>query len=139
MEKANPVISLTIAFVLLFSLAINPDNLQAQTKSTQTQTKSTQTGTKSTQTTTKTTKTATKPAQSVQTKPKTTTPAAKSTQTKPKPVQKTVKPAPVKPADASAIKIGTQTWAKANLNTINLPERRYNSGGKIQPGMGGSR
>jgi len=129
MEKANHVISLTTAFVLLFSLAIKPHNLEAQTKSTQTQT---QTGTKSTQPTTKTTKTVTKPAQSVQTKPKSATPATKSTQTKPKTVQKTTKPVPVNPADASAIKIGTNTWAKANLNTVtfrngdSIPEAKTN-------------
>lgn len=132
MEKANPVISLTVAFVLLFSFGINPDYLEAQTKSTQTQTKSTQTGTKSTQTTTKTTKNVTKPTQPVQTKPKSATPATKSTQTKPKPVQKTSKPVPARPVDASAIKIGTQTWAKANLNTItfrngdSIPEAKTN-------------
>jgi len=109
MEKANPVISLTAAFVLLFSLAITPDNLDAQTKSTQT--KSTQTSTKSTQ--------------SVQTKPKSATPPTKSTQSKSKPVQ-------TKLIDAGAIKIGTQTWTKANLNKITfrngdtIPEAKTN-------------
>ena len=132
MKKTIQVIPLTTAFVLLLSFAVKPHNLEAQTKSTQTQTKTTQTGTKPAQTTTKPAQTTTKPAQSVQTKPKTAAPGAKSTQTKPKPVQKTVKPATVKPADASAIKIGTQTWAKANLNTITfrngdtIPEAKTN-------------
>jgi len=121
MIKANPIITVTAAFVLFFSFGFMTDNIQAQTKSTQ-----------SVQTKPKSTVPVTKSTQAVQTKPKSTQTGTKSTQTKPKPVQKTSKPVPVKPKEAGTIKIGTQIWAMANLNVSifrngdTIPEAKTN-------------
>jgi uncharacterized protein (TIGR02145 family) len=98
MEKANPIITVTAVFMLLFSYGNMSGNIYAQTssKSAQTQTKSTQ---------------------SVQTKPKSTQTTTKSNQTKSKSVQKSSKPVPAaRSKDVGTVRIGTQTWAVANLN-----------------------
>jgi uncharacterized protein (TIGR02145 family) len=133
MEKANPIIAVTAVFILLFSYGNISGNIdhpgglnsdQTTSKSVQTQTKSTQTVTKPVQTKPKSTQTVPKSTQSVQTKPKSTQTKPKSTQTVPKstqtkskPVQKSSTPAPVnKSKDVGIVRIGTQSWAVANLN-----------------------
>jgi uncharacterized protein (TIGR02145 family) len=122
MEKSKMVIRTGAVLILLFSYlnitgsSRGSNSGQTSTKSTQTQTKSTQTTTKSTQTTTKSTKTSTK---STQTKPKTSQPGSKTEPEK-------------KAKDASAVTIGTQTWAVANLNVTTfrngdtIPETKTN-------------
>ena len=126
MEKANPIITVTAVFILLFSygnisdnadhpVRLNPD--QAASKSVQTQTKSTQTVSKSAQTKPKSTQPVQKSAQPVQSKPKSAPTGSKSVQTKSKPAQKKTTPASaVKTKDVGTVRIGTQTWAIANLN-----------------------
>jgi uncharacterized protein (TIGR02145 family) len=145
MKKANPVFTVTAVFIFLFSWGLNSaqttsKSAQTQTKSTQTvskpaqtQTKSTQTVTKSVQTKPKTTQAVPKSTQSVQTKPKSTQPTTKPAQTKTKPVGKSSKPLPAaKPKDTGTVKIGTQSWAVANLNVSTfrngdtIPEARTN-------------
>jgi uncharacterized protein (TIGR02145 family) len=124
MKKANPIITVSAVILFLFSWGLN--SAQTTSKSVQTQTKSTQTVTKPAQIRTKST-------QTVQTKPKSTQTTTKPSQTKSKPVQKSTKPLPVaKPKETGTIKIGTQTWAVANLNVItfrngdSIPEAKTN-------------
>jgi uncharacterized protein (TIGR02145 family) len=152
MEKANPIITVTAVLMFLFSFGNVRDNVSAQatSKSVQTQTKSTQTGSKSVQTKPKSTIPVTKTTQpvqtkpksttpvtkstpSVQTKPKTTTPVTKPTQAKAKPVEKGSVPPPVdKSKDIGIVRIGTQSWALANLNIStfrngdSIPEAKTN-------------
>ena len=160
MEKAKTIITMTGVFMLLFSYgnmsgksdysgASNTDqtttkSVQTETKSAQTQTKSTQTTTKSTQTQTKSTQTTTKPAQtqtkSTQTTTKSTQPQKKSTQTTTKSTQTKTKPAQTgskaepdsKSKDSGTVRIGTQSWAVANLNVStfrngdSIPEAKTN-------------
>jgi len=128
MEKANPIITVTAVFVLLFSYGNMSDNLFAQTTS-----KSVQTQTKSTQTVTKPVQAKPKSTQTVQTKPKSTQTVTKTAQPKSKPVQKSSTPAPAnKSKDVGIVRIGTQTWTVANLNVSTfrngdtIPEARTN-------------
>jgi len=116
MEKAKTLITITGAFVLLFSngnISGNIDHSDGSnsylksSKSVQTKTTSAQTGSKP-----------------VQTK-------SKSTQTKSKPTQKSSKSGPdIKSKDFGTVRIGTQTWAVANLNVStfrngdSIPEAR---------------
>ena len=118
MEKAKTLITITGAFVLLFSngnISGNIDHSDGSnsylksSKSVQTKTTSAQTGSKP-----------------VQTK-------SKSTQTKSKPTQKSSKSGPdIKSKDFGTVRIGTQTWAVANLNVStfrngdSIPEARTN-------------
>ena len=109
MKNAKKFISATGVIILIFSqgnISVNAALSgrkyydQASLKSVQTQTKSTQTVSKP-----------------VQTKTKSIQPGTKSTQTKSKPVPKSSKPAIVnKVKDSSAVTIGSQIWAVANLN-----------------------
>jgi uncharacterized protein (TIGR02145 family) len=149
MEKANPFITVTAIFVLLFSYGNMSGSICAQTtsKSAQTQKKTTQTVTKPVQTQTKSTQTVSKPAQtkpkpsqtvpkstqSVKTKSKSVVAVPKPGQTKSKPVQKSSKPVPVtKSKDSGTVTIGTQNWAVANLNVTTfrngdtIPEAKTN-------------
>lgn len=139
MEKAKTIIAMTGVFVLLFSYGnisgksdysgkSNSD--QTSSKSVQTETKSTQTTTKPAQTQTKSTQTTTK---STQTKTKSTQTKTKSTQTKSKPAQTTSKTdSDSKSKDTGTVRIGTQTWAVANLNVStfrngdSIPEAKTN-------------
>lgn len=114
MEKANPIITVTAVFILLFSYGNISGNIDhpGGLNSDQTTSKSVQTQTKSTQT--KSTQTATKP---VPAKPKSAQTVPKTTQTKSKPVQKSSTPAQAnKSKDVGIVRIGTQSWAVANLN-----------------------
>jgi uncharacterized protein (TIGR02145 family) len=111
MEKAKTIITISSVFMLLFSYGNISGNIdhsdgsisdQESSKSVQTKTKSAQTG-------------------------------SKTTQTKSKPVQKSSKTAPDnKNIDVGTVRIGTQTWALANLNVItfrngdSIPEARTN-------------
>jgi uncharacterized protein (TIGR02145 family) len=142
MEKANPIITVTAVFILLFSNGNISDNIdhpggsnsdQTSSKSVQTQTKSTQTVTKPVQVKPKSTQTVPKSTQPVQTKPKSTQTVPKSVQSKSKSVQKSSTPAPAnKSKDVGIVRIGTQTWAVANLNVSTfrngdtIPEARTN-------------
>jgi uncharacterized protein (TIGR02145 family) len=156
MEKANPIITVTAVFILLFSNGNISDKInypggsnsdQTSSKSVQTQTKSTQTVSKPVQTKPKSTQAVPKSTQSVQTNPKSTQTVTKPVQTKPKsvqtttkpaqtkskPVQKSSKPVPVtRSKDVGTVRIGTQTWAVANLNVSTfrngdtIPEARTN-------------
>ena len=125
MKKKKEIITLTGIFIFLFFYGNISGNIdhpgisysdQVSSKSAQTKTKSTQTGTKSAQTKTKSTKT-----------------SSKSSQTKPKTIQKSSKPeTEIKAKDLSIVKIGTDTWAIANLNVStfrngdSIPEARTN-------------
>jgi uncharacterized protein (TIGR02145 family) len=143
MEKANPIITVTAAFILLFSNGNMSDNIdhpgglnsdQTSSESVRTQTKSTPTVSKPVQTKPKSTQTVPKPTQSVQTKPKSAQTVQKSTQTKSKSLQKSSKPLPVNKIKDSAgtVRIGTQNWAVANLNVTtfrngdSIPEAKTN-------------
>jgi uncharacterized protein (TIGR02145 family) len=143
MEKAKPIITVAAVFILLFSYGGIPDNIdhkggsnsdQISSQTVQTKTQSTQTGTKSVQTKPKpaqpgskstqsvptkpkSAQTGSKSTKSVQTKPKPAQTGTKSTQTKSKSVQKSTNPVPVsKIKDPGTVRIGTQSWAAANLN-----------------------
>jgi Fibrobacter succinogenes major domain (Fib_succ_major). len=125
MEKAKTIITITGVFILLFSYGNMSGNIdhsggsnsdQTSSKSIQTKTKSTQTGSKSVQTKTKSAQT-----------------GSKSTQTKSKSIQKSSKSEPDnKSKDIGTVRIGTQTWAVANLNVStfrngdSIPEARTN-------------
>ena len=125
MEKAKTIITITGVFILLFSYGNMSGNidLSGGSNSDQTSSKSIQTKTKSTQTDSK----------SVQTKTKSTQTKSKSTQTKSKSIQKSSKSEPDnKSKDIGTVRIGTQTWAVANLNVStfrngdSIPEARTN-------------
>jgi uncharacterized protein (TIGR02145 family) len=112
------------------SVQTKTKSVQTGSKSTQTGSKSTQTGSKSTQTGSKSTQTGSKP---VQTKTKPTQTGSKSTQAKSKAIPKSTKSEPVnKITDFRTVRIGTQTWAVANLNVStfqngdSIPEARTN-------------
>ncbi len=117
MGKVKAVFIITGISILTFSFGnISGNNYQpGGLNSDQTSTKATQTNTKSVQTKTKTPTAATKPAQ-----------------TKSKPVQKSSKSEADKSKDSETIKIGTQSWAKANLNVNtfrngdSIPEAKTN-------------
>jgi len=136
MGKANPFISLTAAFVSLFSFGIMPADIQAQTKSTQTQTKTTQTSTKSTQTTTKSTQTTTKPAQTTK---KTCPDGFKINSDKIKTGPEDFKTSTCQANRCRSNQNRYSNLGKSKSEYDHLPEWRYNYGGKNQPGMGGSR
>jgi uncharacterized protein (TIGR02145 family) len=146
MGKAKMIITITGIFLLLFSYGNMPGNIyysggsdsdQTSSKPVQQATKSAQTGSKSVQTKTKSAQTVSKPAQTgskpAQTKTKSAQTGTKSTQTKSKSVQKTSKSAPVNKSIApGTVRIGTQTWAVANLNVStfrngdSIPEAKTN-------------
>jgi uncharacterized protein (TIGR02145 family) len=123
MKRVKLIITGTLALIILFSYVNISGNAslsdgsysdQTTTKSTQTTTKSTQTGSKSTQT-------------------KTTQTSTKSTQTKSKTTPKSSKAEPDnKSKDLETVKIGTQSWAFANLNVNkfrngdSIPEAKTN-------------
>jgi uncharacterized protein (TIGR02145 family) len=118
MKKVKSFIAITGVFILLFSSGSKPGNneITAGLQSQQTTTKSQQTTTKPQQTTTKSKQTSTKP--------KSTT--SKSPTTSSKPAQtKSV-------SDPAVIKIGSQSWAIANLNVSTfrngdtIPEAKTN-------------
>ena len=109
MEKANPIITLTAVFIFLFSYGNISDNTDhpGGSDSDQTSSNSVQTKTKSTQTDSKSVQTKTKPAPT----------GTKSAQTKTKSAQTGSKSAPDnKSKDVGTVRIGTQSWAIANLN-----------------------
>jgi uncharacterized protein (TIGR02145 family) len=124
MGKAITIITITAVSMLLFSNGIMSGNMghsigsdsdQTNPKSVQTKT-TTQTGSKA-----------------VQQKAKSTQTGSKSTQTKSKSVSKSSKPvADNKKKDSGTVRIGTQTWALANLNVStfrngdSIPEARTN-------------
>lgn len=104
MEKAKTIVTIAGVFILLFSYGNMPGNIyhSGGSDSDQTSSKSVQQETK-------------------------------STQTKSKSTQKTSKSAPVnKSKDVGTVRIGTQTWAVANLNVStfrngdSIPEARTN-------------
>jgi uncharacterized protein (TIGR02145 family) len=118
MGKAKTIITIAGIFLLTFSFGGMSGNSShpGASDSDQTTTKSTQTNSKSVQTKTKTTPASTKPAQ-----------------TKSKPVQKSSKSEPEKKSnDSGTVKIGTQSWATANLNVSifrngdSIPEAKTN-------------
>ena len=133
------IITISGVFILLFSYGNMSGNIdhpggsdsdQTSSKSIQAKTKSTQTGSKSVQTKTKPTQPGSK---SVQTKTKPAQPGSKSTQTKSKSIQESSKSEPDnKSKDFGTVRIGTQTWAVANLNVStfrngdSIPEARTN-------------
>lgn len=118
MEKAKTIFTIACVFILLFSYGKMSGNNcytdgsnydQTSSKSVQTKTKSAQTGSKSIQS------------------------GSKSVQTKSKSIQKSSKPASDdKSKFVGTIRIGTQTWAVANLNVSkfrngdSIPEARTN-------------
>jgi uncharacterized protein (TIGR02145 family) len=138
MKKVNPIIAVTAVILTLFSWGLisartTSKSVPTQTKPAQTQTKSSQTVTKPVQTKPKTNQTAPKSTPKVQTKPKSTQTTTKPAQAKSGPVQKSSKPVPAaKPKEEGTVKIGTQSWAVANLNVITflngdtIPEARTN-------------
>jgi uncharacterized protein (TIGR02145 family) len=125
MKRAKWINTITGVFILLFSFGsmsaisnrpVPSDSDQTPVKTAQTKTKTDQTGSKS-----------------VQTKPKTTQTKTKSTQAKTKTAQKTTKPEPEKKKEyPGTVRIGTQTWAVANLNVStfrngdSIPEAKTN-------------
>jgi uncharacterized protein (TIGR02145 family) len=121
MGKAKAVFITAVIFIFSFSFGniTGNKNYQSESVSDQTVTKSTQT-----------TKTDSK---SVQTNTKSTPASTKSAQTKSKSVQKSSKPEPDnKSKDSGTVKIGTQSWALANLNVStfrngdSIPEAKTN-------------
>jgi uncharacterized protein (TIGR02145 family) len=137
MEKAKTIITITGAFIFLFSYGTMSGNIdypvrshsdQTSSKSILTQTKSAQTDPKSVQTKTKSVQTVSKPAQ----------PKTKSGQTVSKPAQTKSTQTVIKPVTATksavpgTVRIGTQTWAIANLNVNtfrngdSIPEAKTN-------------
>jgi uncharacterized protein (TIGR02145 family) len=138
MEKAKNFFTISSLIFFLFSLAnlsagsdrtADESSRQTNSKSApQTKTTTTQTTSKSAQTKTTSTQTVSKSAQT-----KTTTKqSSKSAPAKPKTDQKSTKPEPEKTKDASTLKIGTQSWAAANLNVVTfrngdtIPEAKTN-------------
>jgi uncharacterized protein (TIGR02145 family) len=124
MGKTKTIITISGAFVLLFSYGNMSGNIDhpGAPNSDQTSSKSIQTKTTSTQTVSK----------SAQTKTKSKT-GSKSTQTKSKSTQKSSKSEPDnKSKDVGTIRIGTQAWAVANLNVStfqngdSIPEAKTN-------------
>jgi uncharacterized protein (TIGR02145 family) len=125
MEKAKTIITLTGVFILLFSYGNMSGNIghSGGSISDQTSSRSVQTNPTSNQTSSK----------SVQTKKKTPQTGTKSAQTKSKSIQKSSKSEPDKKnKSVGTVRIGTQTWAIANLNVItfrngdSIPEARSN-------------
>lgn len=110
MEKTKTIVTISGVFILLFSYGTMPGNIDHPVGSNadQTSLKSVQTKTKSTQTDPK----------SVQTKTKSTQKGSKSVQSKKKSAQTESKSEPDKSKDLGNVRIGTQTWAVANLNVI---------------------
>jgi uncharacterized protein (TIGR02145 family) len=118
MGKSKSVFIITGIFILSFSFGnmSGNSNYPGGSKSDQTSTKSTQTNSKS-----------------VQTKTKAPPATAKPAQAKSKPVQKSTKSETEnKSKDSETVKIGTQSWAKANLNVHtfrngdSIPEAKTN-------------
>jgi uncharacterized protein (TIGR02145 family) len=124
MGKAITIITITAVSMLLFSNGIMSGNMGHSIGSD-----SDQTNPKSVQT-----KTTTQPgSKAVLQKAKSTQTGSKSTQTKSKSVSKSSKPvADNKKKDSGTVRIGTQTWALANLNVStfrngdSIPEARTN-------------
>lgn len=146
MKKTKTIIAITGVFIVLFSygnISWNIDNSgrsdsdQTASKSIQTKPKTTQPGSKSVQTKPKSTQTKTK---STQTGSKAIKPKTKSTQTGSKPtltksdsIQKSLKSEPdIKSKDPGTVRVGSQTWAVANLNVStfrngdSIPEAKTN-------------
>jgi uncharacterized protein (TIGR02145 family) len=139
MKTIKTIITLSGVIVLIFSYGYRSDNNDDRgvSKSEQTSSKSTQTVTKSTQATSKTVQSASKSAQttskSVQTTTKNKPTGSKAVQPVNKSKQASPKPEPVKKSiDAGTIRIGTQSWAIANLNVSTfrngdtIPEAKTN-------------
>jgi uncharacterized protein (TIGR02145 family) len=125
MKKVKTIFTISGVIFLLFSSGniSGYSDCPGVSASDQTQTKSVQSNTKSAQTKTKTTPPVSK---SAQTKTKTTQPVSKS-------VPKSSKNVPDnKIKDVGAVRIGTQTWAVANLNVSTfrngdtIPEAKTN-------------
>jgi uncharacterized protein (TIGR02145 family) len=124
MKKDKVTVTIAGVFMLIFSYGYMSDNIGNSVGSN-----SDQTNPKSVQTKT-TTQTGSK---AVQQKAKSTQTGSKSTQTKSKSVSKSSKPvADNKKKDSGTVRIGTQTWALANLNVStfrngdSIPEARTN-------------
>jgi uncharacterized protein (TIGR02145 family) len=111
MKKDKVIITIAGVFMLIFSYGYMSGNIDHSVGSNSDQTNS----------------------KSVQTKPKSTQTKPKSAQTKPKSTQKNSKSEPAKKSkDFGTVRIGTQTWASANLNVStfrngdSIPEARSN-------------